>query len=125
MKIELSGYLTKLENDYSLISRYTPMFQKTNRNIRYQIEDNFLRVWFRYIYKYGYMIEVGANKKLKMVMDKSYTTYTGKVLERYFIAKMIESEEYTRLLPGGTERERMKSILSLPMNWSKKSFSMR
>lgn len=97
MKIELSGYLTKLENDYSLISRYIPMFQKTNRNIRYQIEDNFLRVWFRYIYKYGYMIEVGANKKLKMVMDKSYTTYTGKVLERYFIAKMIESEEYTQI----------------------------
>lgn len=62
MKIELSGYLTKLENDYCLIARYTPMFQKTNRNIRYQIEDNFLRVWFRYIYKYGYMIEVGANK---------------------------------------------------------------
>ena len=97
MKIELSGYLTKLENDYCLIARYTPMFQKTNRNIRYQIEDNFLRVWFRYIYKYGYMIEVGANKKLKMVMDKSYTTYTGKVLERYFIAKMIESEEYTQI----------------------------
>ena len=97
MKIELSGYLTKLENDYSLISRYIPMFQKTNRNIRYQIGDNFLRVWFRYIYKYGYMIEVGANKKLKMVMDKSYTTYTGKVLERYFIAKMIESEEYTQI----------------------------
>ncbi len=97
MKIELSGYLTKLENDYSLISRYIPMFQKTNRNIRYQIEDNFLRVWFRYIYKYGYMIEVGANKKLKMVMDKGYTTYTGKVLERYFIAKMIESEEYTQI----------------------------
>ena len=97
MKIELSGYLTKLENDYCLISRYTPMFQKTNRNIRYQIEDNFLRVWFRYIYKYGYMIEVGANKKLKMVIDKSYTTYTGKVLERYFIAKMIESEEYTQI----------------------------
>ena len=97
MKIELSGYLAKLENDYCLISRYTPMFQKTNRNIRYQIEDNFLRIWFRYIYKYGYMIEVGANKKLKMVMDKSYTTYIGKVLERYFIEKMIESEEYTQI----------------------------
>ena len=97
MKTELAGYLTKLENDYCLISRYTPMFQKTNRNIRYQIEDNFLRVWFRYIYKYGYMIEVGANKKLKMVIDKNYTTYTGKVLERYFTEKMIESEEYTQI----------------------------
>lgn len=96
MKIEIAGYLAKLENDYCLISRYTPMFQKANRNIHYQIEDNFLRVWFRYIYKYGYMIEVGANKKLKMLMDKDYTTYTGKVLERYFLAKMIESEEYTQ-----------------------------
>lgn len=97
MKIETAGYLAKLENDYCLISRYTPMFQKANRNIHYQIEDNFLRVWFRYIYKYGYMIEVGANKKLKMLMDKDYTTYTGKVLERYFLAKMIESEEYTQI----------------------------
>lgn len=97
MKIEIAGYLAKLENDYCLISRYTPMFQKANRNIHYQIEDNFLRVWFRYIYKYGYMIEVGANKKLKTLMDRDYTTYTGKVLERYFLAKMIESEEYTQI----------------------------
>ena len=52
MKVEISGYITKLENDYNLISRNMPMFQKTNRNIHYQIEDNFLRVWFRYIYKY-------------------------------------------------------------------------
>ncbi len=97
MKVELSGYLAKLENDYCLISRFMPMFQKTNRNIRYQIEDNFLRVWFRYIYKYGYMIEVGANKKLKMVMDRDYTTYSGRVLERYFKALMMESGEFTHI----------------------------
>lgn len=97
MKVEISGYLTKLENDYNLISRNMPMFQKTNRNIHYQIEDNFLRVWFRYIYKYGYMLEVGANKKLKIIMDKDYTTYTGKVLEKYFTAKLIESELFTHI----------------------------
>ena len=97
MKVEISGHLAKLENDYCLISRNAPLFQKTNRNIRYQIEDNFLRVWFRYIYKYGYMLEVGANKKLKTVMDRDYTTYTGKVLEKYFRAKMVESEEFTRI----------------------------
>lgn len=97
MKTELAGYITKLENDYSLISRNMPMFQKTNRNIRYQIEDNFLRVWFRYIYKYSYMLEVGANGKLKALMEKDYTTYSGRVLERYFRAVMIESEEFTRI----------------------------
>lgn len=97
MKAELAGYITKLENDYSLISRKMPMFQKNNRNIRYQIEDNFLRVWFRYIYKYSYMLEVGANGKLKALMEKDYTTYSGRVLERYFRAVMIESEEFTRI----------------------------
>ena len=97
MKVEISGYLTKLENDYNLISRNMPMFQKTNRNIHYQIEDNFLRVWFRYIYKYGYMLEVGANKKLKIIIDRDYTTYTGKVLEKYFTAKLIESELFTHI----------------------------
>ena len=97
MKAELAGYITKLENDYSLISRNMPMFQKNNRNIRYQIEDNFLRVWFRYIYKYSYMLEVGANGKLKALMEKDYTTYSGRVLERYFRAIMIESEEFTRI----------------------------
>lgn len=97
MKVELSGYITKLENDYSLISRNMPLFQKTNRNIRYQIEDNFLRVWFRYIYKYSYMLEVGANGKLKALMEKDYTTYSGRILERYFRSVMIESEEFTRI----------------------------
>lgn len=97
LKVPISGYLSKLENDYCLISRYIPMFQKTNRNIRYQIEDNFLRIWFRYIYKYGYMLEVGANKKLQMVMDRDYTTYTGRVLERYFKAKLVESEQFTHI----------------------------
>jgi transposase len=42
-------------------------------------------------------LEVGANKKLKIIMDRDYTTYTGKVLERYFKEKMIESELYTNI----------------------------
>ncbi len=96
-KSELSGYLSKLENDYNLISRYQPLFQKTNRNIHYQIEDNFLRFWFRYIYKYSYMIEVNANQKLKSIIERDYTTYTGRVLEKYFKASMMEQQKYTRI----------------------------
>lgn len=43
------------------------------------------------------MIEVGANKKLKMMLDRDYTTYTGRVLEKYFKAKIMEKEQYTRI----------------------------
>jgi len=62
-----------------------------------QIGDNFLRIWFRYIYKYSYMIEIGAHQKLKTILDRDYTTYTGKVLEKYFKEKMKEAELYTRI----------------------------
>ena len=30
-------------------------------------------------------------------MEKDYTTYSGRVLERYFRSVMIESEEFTRI----------------------------
>ena len=43
------------------------------------------------------MLEVGANGKLKALMEKDYTTYSGRVLERYFRSVMIESEEFTRI----------------------------
>ena len=43
------------------------------------------------------MLEVGANGKLKALMEKDYTTYSGRILERYFWSVMIESEEFTRI----------------------------
>ena len=52
---EIGGYLTRLEDIYGLISKIQPMFEKTsNKNVRYGIEDNFLRFWFRFFYKYSY-----------------------------------------------------------------------
>lgn len=97
MKIEVSGYLTRLERDYNLVSRHMPLFHKTNRNIHYQIEDNFLRFWFRYIYKYSYMIEANRFKKLRKVVDDDYTTYTERVLEKYFKAALAETEDLTHI----------------------------
>lgn len=97
MKVDVGGYLLKLEEDYSLISRKQPLFAKTNRNIHYEILDNFLRFWFRYIYRYAHIIEANAIGKLKTIVERDYTTYTGHVLEHYFKAKMRESEEFTRI----------------------------
>lgn len=97
VKVELGGYLARLETDYGLLSRIQPVFQKTNRNVRYQLEDHFLRIWFRYIYKYSYMLEANAHAKLKAIIERDYTTYTGRVLEYYFKAIMRESGEFTRI----------------------------
>ena len=50
---EIGGYLTKLENEYEVISKKQPIFEKSStKNVRYTIEDNFFTFWFRFIYKY-------------------------------------------------------------------------
>lgn len=95
---EIGGYLTKLKDEYGLLSTHRPLFAKpSTKNLRYAIDDNFLRFWFRFIYKYNYMIEIGANDKLRALIARDYPTYSGKILERYFEQKLAETGRYTRL----------------------------
>lgn len=94
----LSGYLKKLTDDYCLIRKQQPLFEKSgNKSVKYALADKFLQFWFRYIYKYDYVIEAGANKKLQQLVRDDYTTYSGRVLEDYFVSCMKESGEYTRI----------------------------
>ncbi|MDE5807376.1 MAG: ATPase, partial [Muribaculaceae bacterium] len=95
---EIGGYLTRLEDIYGLISKIQPVFEKTsNKNVRYGIEDNFLRFWFRFFYKYSYIIQLDAYSRLRDIVRRDYTTFSGVALERYFRAKLTEREEYTRI----------------------------
>ncbi|MCC8113244.1 MAG: ATP-binding protein [Bacteroidales bacterium] len=95
---ELSGQLKKLMDDYELISKLQPLYEKSpNKQVRYRIRDNFLRFWFRYIYKYYHIIEAGAYAKLKEMIEKDFSTFTGLTLEWYFREKLIEQGEYTRI----------------------------
>ena len=74
------------------------MFQKSaNKNIVYVVSDLFLQFWFRYIYKYNYIIEANGYKKLADIVRRDYETYSGKTLEKYFKAVMSESEQFTRI----------------------------
>ena len=95
---EVSGYMTRLENDYGLIAKSKPMFQKSaNKNIVYSMNDLFLQFWFRFIYKYSHFIEANAYGKLAEIVERDYETYSGKVLERYFKGAMRECEMFTHI----------------------------
>jgi len=98
MHAEIGGYMTRLERDYGLVAKYKPMLQKSdNKNIRYAVRDNFLRFWFRFIYKYGYVVEANAFDKLETIVEESYYTYSGRVLEQYFKDKARETGQFTRI----------------------------
>ncbi len=93
--ISAGGFLKRLMEDYSLISKIRPFgSSEGSKNIRYEIADNFLRFWFKYIHKDRSIVEIGNWNLLRKIISDDYTTYTGDILERYFRQKMVESMNY-------------------------------
>lgn len=91
----IGGYLKRLIEDYALITKIRPFCSpEGGKNIRYEISDNFLRFWFKYIHKNRSVVEIGNWALLQKIVSDDYTTYTGDILERYFRQKMIESLNY-------------------------------
>ena len=95
---ELSGYLKNLNEEYGLISKQQPLYEKSaNKNVHYTIDDQFLSFWFRFVYKYSHIIEAGGNEKLKSIAERDFATVSGKSLEQYFMEVLKEQGSYTRL----------------------------
>ena len=95
---ELSGYLKNLTEEYGLINKMQPIYEKsTSKNVHYTIDDQFLRFWFRFVYKYTHIIEAGGNEKLRTIAERDFTTVSGKSLESYFYEMLKETGNYTRL----------------------------
>ena len=75
-----------------------PIYEKSsNKNVHYAINDQFLKFWFRFIYKYTHVIEAGGNERLRAIAERDFTTVSGKSLESYFIEVLKELGVYTRL----------------------------
>ena len=84
--------------DYTFISKNTPILSKPGvRNIKWQIDDPFLRFWFRFVYPYQGMIESNRTSLLLQYVSDNYTLFTGKTLERYYHELAMQSGQYTRI----------------------------
>lgn len=95
---EVGGYLTNLENEYELIAKRQPLFEKSStKNVRYELGDEFYSFWFRFVFKYSYIIEIESYGKLQEIIQRDYNTFSGLMLERYFHRLAMESGEFTRI----------------------------
>lgn len=94
----VGGYLTKLEHEYDFITKKQPIFEASERkNCLYKIDDNFYRFWFRFIFKYNYLLEVKMFDELRGIVERDYDVFSGIALERYFAAKFVEERKYSRI----------------------------
>lgn len=94
----VGGYLERLENDYLLVNRHRPIFAKPNsRQQKYRIKDNFLRFWFRFIYRHQTTAEIGNYAYIRQIIKRDFNTFTGAILEQMFIEQLIETHQFTQI----------------------------
>ncbi len=117
----IGGYLDRLEKEYSVIKKIKPIFSKEqSRTLKYEITDNFLNFWFRFIYKYRSAVEIENYEYVKEIVKRDFSMYRGRFLEKYFIEKLKKTKKYSNI---GTywERGNQNEIDIVAVNDSDKS----
>jgi AAA+ ATPase superfamily predicted ATPase len=94
----IGGQIKRLIEDYNVLKRLRPIGSKEGtQTVRYAIADNFLQFWFNYFDRHRAMIEIKNFTALQNIIKADYTTYSGKILERYFCTKLAESGLYREI----------------------------
>ena len=95
---QVGGYLARLEEDYALIRKRHPIFAKVAaKTARYELNDNFLVFWFRFMYRYSYILELKGYEQLREIVRRDYPVLSGHALEQYFKHQLAESGQWTRI----------------------------
>jgi len=95
---DVNGFLTKLENQYALVSKKQPIFaRESSKDCHYQIDDCFFRFWFRFVFKSRGLLELERFDRMREVAERDFDTFSGYALERYFLWKFRETTDYTRM----------------------------
>jgi AAA+ ATPase superfamily predicted ATPase len=94
----ISGHLSRLENDYNIIKSIKPINAKPNSKVqKYEIVDNFLSFWFRFVYKYQSLIEAENFTGLKEIIRRDIVAFKGKFLEKLFIEILKEKQRFSSI----------------------------
>lgn len=96
MQKDMGTFLQNLESNFHLVVRRKPLLSKPNsKTTSYEISDQFLRFWFRFVWPYQSLIERQQMAALRKNMGEHYEQFTGRTLEQYFQAKAMETGEFT------------------------------
>ena len=99
-------YLKRLEEDYNYVSKLTPMFSKPgSRNLRWSVEDCFLRFWFRFVLPNQALIETERNDLLLEIVERDYNAHTGQYWNNIFAKRLLRRSVLPWLEIIGTGKE--------------------
>ena len=112
----VGGLLSRLENDYAVISRIQPITAKPkSRLVKYRIKDLFLRFWFRFIHHNRSAVETKNFTYIRKIVVRDFQTWCGLVLEDLFRDLFIATGHYNRVA-SYWERKNMNEIDLVAVN---------
>lgn len=96
LEVSVGPYLQKLEGEFDIIKRIQPVLSTPkSRQIKYRIQDAFLSFWFRFVYRYRSVVEIGNFAFLQQVIQRDFATYSGEWLERLFQEQLAATGKYS------------------------------
>jgi len=92
---KVGGHLAKLETDYGLVIKRRPILaEEGSRNVvRYEISDQFLAFWLRYIESNVEAAMTGDWNAIREIFNSDYKDWAKDVLKRWFCQKFIEENK--------------------------------
>lgn len=124
LEIHAGAYLARLENDYALISRHKPVGAKPGSRLqKYKITDNFLNFWFRFIFRNRSAAETENYSYIKENITRDYSSYSGRMLERFFHQIFAETGNYN-VIGSYWEKGNQNEIDLLAINDLKKEITL-
>ena len=98
MQKDMGVYLQNLEKNYLMVSRLKPLLAKPNSKVTaYEISDQFLRFWFRFVCPYQSLVERRQLTLLRQNIGQHYEQFTGRTLEQYIQAQAMETGQYSQV----------------------------
>lgn len=120
---KIGGHLTRLEDDYGVVARRQPLMSRPSaKNLRYAISDGFFLFWFRFVERYGHLVEMRMFDELRRLVERDYEIFSGFALERWFRERLLEEGGITRL-GGWWDRRGEKEIDIIAANETEEAVS--
>lgn len=95
---DVGGYIEKLEKTYHVIYRILPFDGKpTSRLLKFAIKDPFLNFWFHFFYRNRSAIELKNFDYIHRIIDRDYSAYCGRMLERFFLELLAGQKKYNKI----------------------------
>ncbi len=94
----IGGHLDRLESIYDVVAKIKPFDAKPSGRVqKYLIKDNFLNFWFRFIHKCKPAVEMENFDYIMAIVQRDFSTYSGRFLEKLFHELIAETREYNRI----------------------------